>query len=264
MPEELKFEIDYKGEKHGFHYNLESAAEQDVAHACAEVFRVTDRLGFAFSGINPAPVDKFVDSLPGSSAPSALKSLSASALRSALSESAGEKEKLTPASEAYFFSRLLQKFSLDALARPEMFPGKVKAEKTHPEGRVALLAKYKSWVAIKKMAIAPGVQGYEVSGTICAINETLVKKAFDFAQIDLPALDSEAKKLAGGKRKSYPAIGEAMESLPDRGKSRLENAYLLHALLREFGVRPYAHREMLSKQYPDIKVPKPRGRMPKA
>ena len=262
MPEELKFEMDYKGEKHGFHYNLESASEQDVAHAASEVSRITNEKGFAFSGINTSILDKFVESISDPSAPSALKSISTSTLRSVFKEAAGDKEKLAPASEAYFFHKLFQKYSTPALAQPEMFQGKMPMEKTHPKGRIALLAKYKSWVAIKKMSLVPGVQDYEVSGTLCAINETLVKKAFDFAQIDIPALDSEAKKLAKGKRKSYPAIGEALESLPS--KPKLESSYLLHALLGEFKVRPYAHREMLSKQYPDIKVPKPRGRMPKA
>lgn len=263
MAEELKFEMDYNGEKHGFHYRLDSASEKDVAHAAASALEISSGRGFAYAGFSAPVIDKFVSSLPQRSAPEALGSLSASALRSALREACGERGKLTPAAESYFFHRLFSKYSLPCLPQPGMFPAKAPLERTHPSGRIALLAKYKSWVAIKKMSIVPGVQDYEVSGILCAISETLAKKAFDFAQIDLPALDAEAKSLAKGKRKSYPAIGEATASIPRKEKSDAENAYLLFAILREFKVRPYAHREMLSKQYPDIKTPKPRGRAPK-
>jgi hypothetical protein len=264
MGEELKFEMDYSGEKHGMHFLLDSASEQDVAHAAASALEIANARGFAHAGFGLSAVDAFVSALPQASASEALSSLSASSLRSALKAACGEKAKLTPAAESYFFHKLFSKYSLPCLPLPGMFGKGAKMEKTHPSGRVALLAKYKSWVAIKKMSIIPGVQGYEVSGILCAISETLHKKAFDFAQIDLPALDSEAKKLAGGKRKSYPAIAEAISSLPEKGKGDAENAYLLNSMLAQFKVRPYAHREMLSKQYPDIKVPKPRGRMPKA
>ncbi|MBD3398680.1 DUF2666 domain-containing protein [Candidatus Micrarchaeota archaeon] len=264
MPEELKFEMDYKGDKHGYHYNLASASEQDVAHAAAAVSRLTNEKGFLYTGIGMMRIDEFIDGISASSPSEALKSLSTSDLRSAFKESIGELDKLVPAAEAYFFHKLFHKFSAPVLAEPEMFPGKLGVEKTHPRGRIALLAKYKSWVAIKKMSIDPSVRDYEVSGTLCAINETLVKKAFDFSQIDQVALETEAKKLTKGKRKSYATIGEVLESIPHKNQGKLEKAYLIHAILREFKVRPYAHREMLSKQYKEIKPPKPRGRMPKA
>ncbi len=264
MSEELKFEMDYKWENHGLHFKLDSASEKDVAHAAAAALKISNEKGFAYAGFDASIVDKFVSSIPQSSASEALNSTSTSALRAVFKDSCGKLEKLTPAAEAYFFYRLFSRYSIPCIPQPEMFSGKVSLEKTHPVGKIALLAKYKNWVAIKKMGIVPGVQDYEVSGTLCAISETLAKKAFDFAQIDLPALDSEAKKLTKGARKSYSAIGEAISTLPQKGKNDVENAYLLFAILREFKVRPFANREMLSKQYPDIKTPKPRGRMPKA
>ena len=264
MPEELKFEMDYKGDRHGFHYNLESASEQDVAHAASQASVLANEKGFLYSGIKLKLIDEFVNGISSPSVSEALKSVSTSALRSTFKESVGELDKLIPAAESYFFFALFKKYGVPALAEPEMFSGKLHMEKTHPKDRIALLAKYKSWVAIKKMSIDSSVQDYEASGTLCAINETLVRKAFDFAQIDCAALDTEAKKLSKGKRKSYSTIGEAISSLPEQKWNKLENAYLLHAVLREFKVLPFANRLMLSKQYKDIKPPKPRGRMPKA
>jgi hypothetical protein len=264
MGEELKFEMDYKGEKHGFCYRLDSASEQDVAHAASSALEISNSKGFEYAGFNAAMISKFVSALSAPSASEALSSASASEIRSLLRGSCGELAKLTPAAEAYFFYKLFSKYSLPCLPAKEMFRGSVPMEKTHPSAKIALLAKYKSWVAIKKMSIVTGVEDYEVSGALCAINETLVKKAFDFSQIDLTAIETEAKKLTKGKRKSYSTIAEAISNLPEKGKSDIENAYLLFSILGEFKVRPYAHREMLSKQYPDIKTPKPRGRMPKA
>lgn len=256
--------MDYKGEKHGLCYRLDSASEQDVAHAASSALEISNAKGFEFAGFNAEKIDNFVSALSAKTASEALSSTPTSEIRAAFKDSCGELEKLTPAAEAYFFCKLFSKHSLPCLPAKEMFRGKVPVEKTHPEGRIALLAKYKSWVAIKKMSISQGVQDYEVSGTLCAISETLVKKAFDFSQIDLAAIETGAKKLTKGKRKSYPAIAEAISSLPEKGKSDIENAYLLFSILGQFKVRPYAHREMLSRQYPDIKTPKPRGRMPKA
>lgn len=264
MPEELRFEMDYKGEKHGYHYNLDSADEQDVSSATAAVSRTTNYLGFLYAGFSLEKVDSFVEGMEGSSASASLGNVSTSDVRSMLKEAVGDKAKLVPAAEAYFFHRVFSKHSLPVLVEPEMLDSSAPMEKTHPKDRIALLAKYKSWVAIKKMSIDSSVQGYEVSGILCAINETLVRKAFDFAQIDQVALETEAKKLTKGKRKSYSAIAEALDSIPEKNQSKLERACILHCILSEFKVRPYAHREMLSKQYKDIKVPKPRGRMPKA
>ena len=264
MPEELKFEMDYKGDRHGIHYNLESASEQDVAHAASRASVLVNEKGFHYCGINLKLIDEFVKGITEPSVSVALRNVSTSALRSLFKESAGELLKLTPAAESYFFFILFKKYGVSVLAEPEMFSGKLHRETTHPKDRIVLLAKYKSWVAIKKMSINSSVEDYEVSGTLCAINETLVKKSFDFAQIDCIALDTEAKKLSMGKRKSYSTIGEAISSLPDKKWNRLENAYLMHALLREFKVLPFANRLMLSKQYKDIKPPKPRGRMAKA
>lgn len=263
MPEELIFEMDYKGETHGIKFNLESASEQDVAHAISHVLPLVNAQAFHFSGINTKAIDEFASSLSVPTASEALKGTSASAIRAALESAAKENPLLFPAAESYFYSALLGKYALPSLPSQEMFQGKLHMEKTHPKGKVALLAKFKSWIAIKKMGIVPGVQDYEVSAALCAINETLVKKAFDFAQIDLVALGTHAKKLASGKRKSYQNVGEVLSMLPEKGKKDIENAYLLFAVLRELKVSPYAQREMLMKAHPDVKIPKPRGRVAK-
>ena len=129
MPEELKFEMDYKGDKHGFHYILESASEQDVAHAAAAASQLANEKGFLYSGIAMMRIDEFIDGISASSPSEALKSINSSVLRSAFRESVGELDKLTPAAEAYFFHKLFKKFSTPVLAEPEMFTGKLKMEK---------------------------------------------------------------------------------------------------------------------------------------
>lgn len=263
MPEELVFEMDYKGEKHGVRFNLESASEQDVAHAISHVLPFVNEQAFHFSGIKKKPVEDFVHSLSAPNASEALKNTPASAIRAAIDSAVGEKPELFPAAESYFYFVLFKKYSLHALVAQEFFQGKLHMETTHPVARVALLAKFKSWIAIKKMGIVPGVQDYEVSATLCAINETLVKKAFDFSQLDLVALDTHAKKLVAGKRKSYQNVGEAIATLPEKGRKHIENAYLLFAVLREMNVSHYSQREMLMKAHPDVKIPKPRGRVAK-
>ncbi len=263
MPEELIFEMDYKGEKHGVKFNLESASEQDVAHAISHILPFVNEQAFHFSGINKKPVEEFVHSISAPTASDALKNTPSSSIRAALDEAVKENPLLFPAAQSYFYFLLLRKYSLPPFPMQEMFQGNLHSEKTHPVAKVALLAKFKSWIAIKKMGIVPGVQDYEVSATLCAINETLVKKAFDFSQLDLTALDTHAKKLAAGKRKSFQNVGEAISTLPEKGRKPTENAYLLFAVLRELNVSHYSQREMLMKAHPDVKIPKPRGRVAK-
>ncbi|MEM4272495.1 MAG: DUF2666 family protein, partial [Candidatus Bilamarchaeaceae archaeon] len=207
MPEELIFEMDYKGERRGVRFNLESASEEDVAHAISRILPFVNEQAFRFSGIDRKPIEEFVNSLSAPTASEALKSTPISVMRAALDSAVRGNPLLFPAAEAYFYFLLLKKYSLSQFPSEEMFRGKPSMDAVQPRARIALIAKFGNWVAIKKMSIVPGVQDYEVSAILCAISETLARKAFDFARLDLAALESHAKRLAGERRKSPQNVG---------------------------------------------------------
>lgn len=261
MPEELKLEVSLPELKEGIAFDLSNASEKDVAYAAALCSEKIDALAFAYSGINTAVLDKELAKYSGKGPKEAGKALlAAKSLREAFKDSIDDKPALLPAAECYFFSKLPSKFGFSPKLTPGMVTSSIKPKSFTPGARIALISKYREWVAIKKLSIEPGVEKWEYAGILAGINETLVRKAFDFAGLDRARLDAKAASLTKGKRKSYQAIGEALQGIDG---SPAEIAYLYNSILSTFEILPYANRPMLSKEYPEIKGPSMRGRKPK-
>ena len=143
---------------------------------------------------------------------------------------------------------------------------------------IDFLAKYKEWIAIKKMSISDDTKPEEIAFHLASIRQTIDKKAFEILGIDTRQLDELANKITGGARKSYKALAEAIASLGSQeardivakacnGKEELQevaNAYLLRKVVQNLGFDFDVNQEMLAKVYPQLKIPKPLGRKPKA
>jgi len=143
---------------------------------------------------------------------------------------------------------------------------------------IDFLAKYKGWIAIKKMSISEDTKPEEVAFHLASIRQTIDKKAFEILGIDAKQLDEEASKITSGARKSHKALAEAIASLGSQeardavakacnGKEELQevaNAYLLRRIVQNLGFDFDVNQEMLAKVYPQLKIPKPPGRKPKA
>jgi hypothetical protein len=143
---------------------------------------------------------------------------------------------------------------------------------------IEFLAKYKNWIAIKKMSISDDVKPEEIAFHLASIRQTIDKKAFEILGIDTSILDEEANKITGGARKSFKSLAEAISSLSSeeareavqkacKGKEELQevaNAYLLRKVVQNLGFDFDVNQEMLAKVYPELKIPKPLGRKPKA
>ena len=143
---------------------------------------------------------------------------------------------------------------------------------------IDFLAKYKDWIAIKKMSISDDTKPEEIAFHLASIRQTIDKKAFEVLGIDTKQLDELANKITSGARKSYKALAEAIASLGSQeardivakacnGKEELQevaNAYLLRRVVQNLGFDFDVNQEMLAKVYPQLKIPKPLGRKPKA
>jgi len=143
---------------------------------------------------------------------------------------------------------------------------------------IDFLAKYKDWIAIKKMSISDDTKPEEIAFHLASIRQTIDKKAFEVLGIDTKQLDELANKITSGARKSYKALAEAIASLGSQeardivakacnGKEELQevaNAYLLRKVVQNLGFDFDVNQEMLAKVYPQLKIPKPLGRKPKA
>ena len=143
---------------------------------------------------------------------------------------------------------------------------------------IEFLAKYKDWIAIKKMSITEEVKPEEVAFHLASIRQTIDRKAFEILGIDTKELDSFAENVTKGARKGYKALADAVASLSTKeareavekacnSKPELEevaNAYLLRKVVQNLGFDFDVNQEMLAKVYPYLKIPKPLGRKPKA
>ncbi len=145
------------------------------------------------------------------------------------------------------------------------------------EDSIEFLAKYKDWVAIKKMGIKPGTTPEEVAFHLAGIRQSLDRKAFEILGIDTASLDSYAAQLVGNSRKSYASLAEVVQKLGSgeakgvatkacNGKEELSaiaTVYLFRKIVQGMGFDLDVNQKMLSKIYPNLKVRKPLGRKPK-
>lgn len=139
-------------------------------------------------------------------------------------------------------------------------------------GEVAFTARYKEWMVIKKMSIDEKTTPQEVSAILASVEATLSRKSYEFAGINLSAIDALADRLIKGKRKSFVSLAEALSSLkPTELKGELLAAcpsekhlgiaenYLLKSILDKMGFKTNLDGETLQEAYPEVKVAKPRG-----
>jgi hypothetical protein len=148
-----------------------------------------------------------------------------------------------------------------------------------PEGdSIEFLARYKDWLAVKKIHIDESTKPEEIVLQLSSIRQSVDKKSFELLGIDTVKLDAYATQLIGGKRKSYGSLAEIIQKLGSGeakevissatgGKPELAeitSTYLfrktVQGLAFDFDVNP----DMLQKAFPNLKVPKPPGRKPKA
>ena len=143
---------------------------------------------------------------------------------------------------------------------------------------IEFLARYKSWLAVKKIHISEDTKPEEIALQLSSIRQSIDKKSFEILGIDTASLDSYATQLTGGARKSYGKLAEIVQKLGTaeakeiaakacRGRvelSEIASTYLFRKAIQnltfDFDVNP----DMLQKAFPNLKIPKPPGRRPKS
>ncbi len=145
------------------------------------------------------------------------------------------------------------------------------------DGSIDFSAKYGNWVAIKRMSIVDGTKPEEVAFHLAAIRQSLDRKAFEILGIKTDVLDAYADSVTAEGRKSISNLVQAIQSLSSKeAKAAVEaatkekpelqevaNVYLLRKVAQNLKYDFDVNQEMLSKIYPNLKMPKQRGRKPK-
>jgi len=143
---------------------------------------------------------------------------------------------------------------------------------------IEFLAKYKNWVAVKKISIGPATKPEEIVLQMSSIRQSVDKKSFEILGIDTAKLDAYASTITSGKRKSFGSLAEVVQKLgasdvkeaikgATGGRDELADiasTYLFRKTVQNLAFDFDVNAEMLQKAFPGLKVPKPPGRKPKA
>lgn len=245
--EELIFSGRYKDFAFGQRFDLSSANPKDVASALLHISNNIEQAGYRFSGISYDKIDKLAKKL---NMPSEVAQyLSESGTKNALDDCVKDK-KLLPAAESCFLNLLLSRAGINI--KPNI-PLSLKGESYEEKGRIIFVAKYREWIVIKKLSLDNIDADWEISGIIASANMSALNKAFQLASDDYEGKLKEAKKIAGGKRKSLKAAGEIITAVAN-------DPIILTKALEELGYYTYLTPFVLMEAYPDLKPKKPKGR----
>ncbi len=146
-------------------------------------------------------------------------------------------------------------------------------------GSVEFSAKWKDWIAVKKLTIREDTKPEEVAFSLASIRQSIDRKAFEIfgEHIDIVGLDSYAAKIASNKKKNFKDMADVILQLSStESKKVVENScsknpdlkdiastYLFRKVVQALGFDFDVNQEMLAKVYKELKLPKPRGRQPK-
>jgi hypothetical protein len=258
---EIFFIGKYKDFKLSVNFNMGGASEQDAAYVLGYINERIGEHAFRFSGINIAKIKTFAkpNGVGLKAILSFLESNPQAKIKQVLLDGIKD-EKLLPAAESFFFNQLLKNAKVDFRITDELIKSDITPQEEEIESQIIFVGNYGGWISIKKLSMDE-VQDYEVSAILAGINNTIVHKAFTFSGCNQN--DELVGKIAKG-RKSFGNLLEALRKLEtELTGNAIDDAYLVCKVFEKQGYKPYASPEMLSKAYPDIKPPKPKGRMPK-
>ena len=141
-----------------------------------------------------------------------------------------------------------------------------------PEEYIDFMAKYKDWIAIRRLGIRPDTKPEEVVQHMAGVRSLIETKSYPMLGIKISVLDEYVGKITMGVRKSYASLGKAVESLSSaEAKAAIESAcdnkalapiaevYLLNKTTTSLGYDTGINPATMAKIFPGLKVPKAPG-----
>lgn len=141
-----------------------------------------------------------------------------------------------------------------------------------PGEYVDFMAKYKDWVAIKRLGIRPETKPEEVVFHLANVRSLMDTKMYSFLGINTEALDKVAEQISSGKGRGYASLADAVKELerPDvkkaafeacqnKAASKLAETYILNKVINNMNFDTAISPATLTKLYPDVKLKLPPG-----
>lgn len=243
MENEIIFSGNYKQFKIERRYDLKDGKCGDVSAILVELSDLIEKQAYEFSGIDIKKVDELINVGSGlGSVISFLKTIK----RDTLLPAAQGKKTMIAITESYLLNQVFKKAGVKI--KPQLTTS-IEPKEEKSEDQIAFIGSFNGWFAAKKLSIDTKTHDWEVSAILCGINNTIVNKSFDFAELK--------GSVTGQGRKSLNNVATALSVLNDT------NPYTIVKTCENFGIKPYASPEMLTDEYPDVKPPKVKGRKAK-
>lgn len=150
-----------------------------------------------------------------------------------------------------------------------------------PIEEIVFTARYKDWMVVKKLLVESMTKPEDVALTLSSIDNTMVRKSYEFTGLNVDMIDAYVAELCKGKSKSWGSLVEAFSGAkPAQIKERLKGAcpaavptadgkvgnfmpiaeaYFVKRVIETVGYPAVLTPEILQEAYPSLKIPKPRG-----
>lgn len=281
----IEFFANYKGWKENLVIEItDSTKPEEVAHELAHIRSIVDKRAFGVLGIDTGFLDehaeKFAESFPKNDYKSLAviyKSLNSAGAE--ISKASNGKEELKPFAKAYLLRATAQILNINWYVSKDdkiLGTGRIskKSDGAVPSG-IALMAKYREWISIKKLSISDDTKPEEVSAHLSSIRMTADRKIPQILGINTMNLDAYADGSTNKMRKSAANIekivdilcsGETKkqvdEAIPSESVRGIAVTYLFGKMLQNIKLDLEVSPGTLMDMFPGLKIPKPKGRMP--
>ncbi len=138
-----------------------------------------------------------------------------------------------------------------------------------PKEYIDFMARYKDWIAIKRIGIRDGTDPKEVSLYLATVKESIEPKFYRFLEIDTRALDELADSMTKGMKKGYESLGAVLPKMKDKSvkdavlksckdpKTRpMAEAYLFSRILANLDIEAFTTSKTFVKMFPEYKISK--------
>lgn len=245
---------------------------------------------FAALGIDAARLDSYSQKLTAqmpngeySSIPAIYKSLGSAQSEQEIDAASAGREELKPFAKTYILRASMARLGLQWCLSPKdkIFNASKQVVRKNstvpsaPDG-ISFMAKYRDWISIKKLSITANTKPEEISAHLSSIRMAADRKAPQILGVDTEVLDEYAMAISGNMRRSAANLEKIVASIcSDQAKNAIDLscksdpsirsasiAYLLGKMLQNIKMEPEVSIDTLMDMFPDLKIPKPKGRMP--
>lgn len=146
-----------------------------------------------------------------------------------------------------------------------------------PSEYVDFMVKYKDWISIKRLGIRPDTKPEEVAFALSGIRATADTRSYSILGIDTKVLDACADDITKGQKKGYDSLAAALsklssaeakraidESCQNKDLAGFATAYMMSKVISNIGYETGITQAAMSKIWKGLKLPKQKGRKPKA